>query len=313
MTAIIRIQCLIVLLAATVQSAMPVYAQGSERYEAEVDATIKSLPHVWETEIADAVAGTWSDDALACIRDVEIIVDPSEDPLVVLYERDRIVLSRGYVELIGQATLFTFLTLLGAVPTEDLPQVLQQHETTLEARRHAYRMHRRDGVPPPPVFLDYTYAAPYQERLGEVVARTGVAQIAHAADMLNGAVLIFALLHEAGHHAYRSCPETVPLTTDLHEEVWADQFALRPFQNEAFPELLAIDAIRVLHAYRAGAIQAPEGSLECRLGRIVSNMKKPDPGVFTLDGLDAPDAPVFATNLARLVPLYRERYTPPAC
>lgn len=289
-----------------------VRGQTEEAFQAQVEGAVERLPSVWETEVAEAVAQSWSSEALACIRDVDIVVDESADPLVVRYENDRIVLSRGYLGLVLQATSFTFLTLLGAIPDDDLSVVLDRSEAVLQARRAAYQRHRDQGAPAPSVFVDYGYLLPYQGRLNEAMAATTIPQVELAANVLNGGVLFFALLHEAGHHAYRYCRATVRIDPDLHEERWADQFALNAFRNESYPTLLAFDAVRVLDAYKGDDNTGTDGSLECRLGVFVDQMETPDPAVFTTDGLDAPDAPTFAANLSRLIPQYLDRY-PPSC
>jgi hypothetical protein len=238
-------------------------AQNEEAFAVEVNKTIHQLPSVWQTEVADAVAQTWSPETLTCIRNVDIVVSEGDDPLAVKYDDNRIIISRGYVETLGQATLFTFMTTLGAFPLRDIPSILDQHELMLAKRRLDNIAYFGSRAEKPPLFLDYSYALPYQGRLSDAFARIGVQEARHAADMLNGAVLIFALLHEAGHHVYHHCPSTVEIGSDLTEEVWADYFAIKSFQNEDFPTLLAVDAIRILTAYKVADDSTRKDSLRC--------------------------------------------------
>jgi hypothetical protein len=292
-------------------------AQNQPAFTAAVDNTIALLPDVWQHEVLDAVGQTWSEETRACLDSVKPVVTNSVDPLSVRYETGRILISRGYIETMSQATLFTFMTMTGAFPADDLDNILDRHEATLAARRQQNIAFLRSGENKPPLFLDYGYATPYQSRLQHGIRQIGVPAAMRAADLLNGAVLVFALLHEAGHHVYRHCPDTLAPNPDpapdlLHGETRADAFALQAFRNEGYPVLLALDAIRILHAYKvADPAPAFNGSLQQRLGRAVQYLEAPDYRVFTGDGGAPPAAArILANNLAMLLPLYQNRYLP---
>lgn len=289
----------------------PAWAQGAQAYTENVNKTILQLPSIWQTEIADSIAQTWSSSTLVCVREVKIVVSEREDPLAVKYNEGQISMSRGYVEMLGQATLFTFLTTLGIFPRENISGVLDQHEAILAERRRDNISYFELRSGKPPLILDDAYARPYLGRLSETFSRIGLPEVEHVADMLNGAVLIFALLHEAGHYVYRNCPKTVPIDAGIAEEIWADRFAIEPFRNEGFPTLLATDAIRILSAYLGSETET--ASLQCRLKLIVDELEFPNYQVFTKEGFHFANAQTFAANLAVLLPIYQARYSKMKC
>lgn len=288
------------------------YSQTEEAFNAEVEQAIKRLPTVWDTEVSDAVALSWSPAVRDCVVAAEIIVT-DDDNLTAQYDDYQIKFSRGFVELMGQATLFTFTAMFGAIPQEQLPVVLEQHDNVLEQRRSSFHAYVKGDAERPPLFLNYGYVQPYQQALGESFSGFPPDQIRHAADMLNGAVLLFVLLHEAGHHVYRNCREEIEISTLLSEEEWADEFSWRTFQASKYPTLLTVDALRIMHAYYIDDSHIARGSLQCRLSAAVGRLEYPDPDVFVLHPSHRANASVLSSNLAQLIPVFDERYTTDDC
>ena len=124
---------------------------------------------------------------------------------------------------------------------------------------------------------------------------------------------MFATLHEAGHHVFQVCPEAVNIDVTLNEEVFADEFAWRTFEQTSSPEMLAVDAVRILHAYTIADANLFPGGLQCRLSGFVNELTYPEADFFILDSTHRQQAPPIAANLANLIPVYQSRYTVERC
>lgn len=287
-------------------------SQTEEAFYAEVDQTIEKLPSVWRTEVSDAIALSWSPEVRNCVVGAEIIVT-DQDNLTARYDRGQIVFSRGFIELMSQATLFTFTAMFGAIPEEQLPSVLEAHDNVLQGRRADYGAYLQGDAEKPPLFLDYGYVQPFQQALGQSFKNFPPDQIRHAADILNGAVLLFVLLHEAGHHVYENCPEGIAISAEMPEEAWADEFAWITFQASDVPPILTVDALRIMHAYNVSDSVTAPGSLQCRLSAVIERLEYPDPEVFVLQPSHQINAPALSSNLGKLIAVFQDRYKMDHC